>query len=148
MPTHETSPVTEFIGRAGHLPYRDYIAHVMKGKSSEELRIGGTEFVSRLPPSCQKLTLEFIDAVNDKFLNDETFWRTVDCKTAFGRVMQTAIQVLPLGPGIEAEIDAYEEANQELAFDVFWVATIAFAYSASGQRALRKFMGIRKGFLG
>ena len=35
--------------------------------------------------------------------------------------------------------------EQELAFGMFQIATLTFAYNAVNQKALKEFMGIRKG---
>lgn len=89
--------------------------------------------------------MEFIDAANFKFGYDAHFWRYADCKTAFGWIIQLAINELPLGDWMTAEIDAYKPENQELAFNLFQIVTLNFAYSASTNAKQRKFMGIRKG---
>ena len=44
--------------------------------------------------------------------------------------------------------EALEPSNHELAFGLFQICTLSFAYSASIQRKQRKFMGIRKGIFG
>jgi hypothetical protein len=38
--------------------------------------------------------------------------------------------------------------DEELAMQLFQIPTLSFAYSASSQRAQRRFMGIRKGIFG
>ncbi|MBI4527199.1 MAG: hypothetical protein HY695_25685 [Deltaproteobacteria bacterium] len=57
-------------------------------------------------------------------------------------------QVLPLDNVIASIEDSLDPRNHELAFQLFQIPTLGFAYSASTQRKQQKFMGIRKGLFG
>jgi len=71
-----------------------------------------------------------------------------DLKTAFGKIIQLSISLLPIKHIISCESDAYENSNHEMAFNLFQIVTLNFAYSAIQSRKMRKFMGIKKGFFG
>ncbi len=137
--------LSDFLARTSHRPYRELVQHHVRKQSTSQLMAGATGTVELLPKDAQRLTIEFIDALNEKLAHDERFWRHADVKTAFGKIIQIAIGFLPIWHQIGSERDAYEERNHELAFNIFQVATLSFAYSASKTRAQRKFMGIRKG---
>ena len=107
--------------------------------------MGTVEF---LPEDAQKHVIEFIDAVNERIGYDQHFWKYGDVNTAFGFIIQEAIKTLNVGQWISAERDAYQPENHELAFNLFQIATLSFAYSASMDKKQRKFMGVRKGLLG
>jgi hypothetical protein len=139
-------PLVTILRNSGDKPYRKLVEHHMRQQSTDKLRLGCLGTVQMLPEGIQNLNIEFIDAVNNAFGYDNHFWDYADVKTAFGYIIQTAIQVLPIKNWISCEQDAYQPENYELALNLFQVATMNFAYSASTQRKQRKHMGIRKGF--
>ena len=59
--------------------------------------------------------------------------------------MLTAFEFLPISDRIKSIESSFEAKNQEIAFQIFQIAALSFAYSASTQKKQRKFMGIRKG---
>ena len=92
--------------------------------------------------------MDYIDITNIRFSSDQAFWKEANCKQAFETIIETAINFLPIKDHIPTIQAAYERENQELAFQLFQIPTLSFAYSASTQKAQRKFMGIKKGILG
>jgi hypothetical protein len=106
---------------------------------------GSMGTVEMLPEAAKTHVLEFIDSVNERMGYDRRFWAHGEVRTAFGYIIQEAIKILNVAEWISAERDAYEPDNHELAFNLFQIATLSFAYSASMNRKQRKFMGVRKG---
>jgi hypothetical protein len=86
--------------------------------------------------------MNYIDETNERFGNDKVFWESANCQRAFYEIIETAIEILPMHERIASIDDALRPENQELAFQLFQITTLSFAYSASTQRAQRKFMGI------
>ena len=56
------------------------------------------------------------------------------CRQAFEQIMDITIEVLPLDGVITSVEDALRTNNHELAFQLFQILTLSFAYSASTQR--------------
>lgn len=142
------SALSELLGNAGNRPYRDLIEYHVKRATIERIMFAISGTADLLPAACNNLLIEFIDLANDKFAYDQHFWKFCDVKTAFGRIIQLAISILPLQYTILCEADAYNDNNHELAFNLFHIITLNFAYSAIQSRNMRKFMGIKKGFFG
>ena len=138
----------EFVRTVGPKPYRELIQHHLKRQSTRQLQEGVAGTVEFLPAAAQGHVIEFIDAVNERMAYDQHFWKHADVKTAFGYVIQEAIKTLNIGQWMLAERDAYKTENHELAFNLFQIATLSFAYSASTDKKQRKFLGIRKGMFG
>ena len=142
------SEFSEFIQYAGPKPYRKLIQHHLKKQSTRQLQVGGMGTVEFLPEVAQEHVIEFIDAVNERVVCDQHFWKHGDVKTAFGFIIQEAVKTLDIGQWISAERDAYKTENHELAFNLFQIATMNIAYSASMNKKQRKFMGVRAGLFG
>lgn len=139
------NPVSQFLESAGHLPYRELIAHHIKKQSVRRLQEAVLGEGSLLPAHLQGLVEGYIDGVSYRFAYNKQFWETATCKDAFDSILETAVELLPIEEIIATPEDALHPDNQLLAFQLFQIATVSFAYSASLQR---KFMGIRKGILG
>jgi len=107
--------------------------------------LGETEL---LPQDLQSLVMDYIDETNAQFGCDADFWAHVTCQEAFDAILDTAASALPLQSRLKSVEDAMKPENHELAFQLFQIPTLSFAYSASMERKARKFMGIRKGLFG
>lgn len=138
--------LAEFLRDAGPRKYRDLVQLHIKKQSIPQLMAGANGTVEMLPEATQKNVMEFIDAVNSRIGYDQNFWKHGDVKTAFGFIIQEAIKVLDVEESLKSEQDAYNAENHELAFNLFQIATLNFAYSAAQDKKQRKFMGIKKGF--
>jgi len=75
---------------------------------------------------------------------DKIIWATARLE-AFTSFMLTAFEFLPIGNRIKSIESSFEPENQEIAFGIFQISALSFAYSASTQKKQRKFMGISKG---
>jgi hypothetical protein len=140
--------VSLFLDGAGHRPYRELIQEQMRKLSTRKLQHAVLWEGSNLPEDLQGLVMDYIDVITARFGYDQMFWQNATCRDAFEAIIKTAVQVFPLDDRISSLQDALRPENQELAFQLFQIPTLSFAYSASTQRAQRKFMGIRKGLFG
>ncbi len=142
------SQLADFLEGAASKPYRDLIEYHLKRQSTAQLQQGALGESTMLPENLQPSVMGYIDAANTRFGYDKQFWETATCQSAFESIVQLAIEVMPLAPTIASVTDALRIENHELAFQLFQIPTLSLAYSASTQRAQRKFMGIRKGLFG
>jgi len=140
--------LSEFMEGAADRSYRELIQHHMKKQSTSKLQQAVLGEASLLPEELQPMVMDYIDETNSRLSYDQDFWTNASCRQAFEEIMEIAINFLPIQNLISTIESAFEPENQELAFQLFQIPTISFAYSASTQRAQRKFMGIRKGIFG
>jgi len=140
--------LSEFMENAADRPYRELIQYHIKKQSTSKLMEATLGESSLLPEELQPMVMDYIDETNTQLCHDQQFWANASCRQAFEHIMEIAINFLPIQNRISSVEAAFESENQELAFQLFQIPTISFAYSASTQKAQRKFMGIRKGILG
>lgn len=143
-----TSQLSQFLTSAGDRPYRDLIAYHIKRQSARKLQEAVLGEISLLPAHVRSSVEGYIDDINLRYGYDKNFWETTTCRKAFDLIIEAAAERLPLKDTIETVEDALRPENHELAFQLFQIPTLSFAYSASGQRKQRKFMGIRKAIFG
>lgn len=137
--------LSEFFDGASERPFRELIQAHIRRQSTAKLHQAVSWEVSNLPEIAQPKIESYIDAINERFGYDKEFWAKVTCLEAFTSFMLTAFEFLPIGSQIKSIESAFEPDNQELAFGIFQISALSFAYSASTQKKQRKFMGIRKG---
>ena len=140
--------LSEFMEGAADRPYRELIQHHIKKQSTSKLQQAVVGEASLLPEELQPMVMDYIDETNSQLFYDQDFWTNASCRHAFEEIMEIAINFLPIQNQISTIESAFKPENQELAFQLFQIATISFAYSASTQRKQRKFMGIRKCIFG
>ena len=140
--------LSEFLNGAGDKLYRELIQYHVQKQSTSKLQDAVLGETSLLSEELQTHILDYIDVTNNRFSYDQAFWKKTNCKQAFETIIEMAINFLPIKDRIPTIRAAYEPANQELAFQLFQIPTLSFAYSASTQKTQRKFMGIRKGIFG
>lgn len=142
------SQLQEFLNGAGETPYRQLVQYHIKRTGTRGLQkavLGETEL---LPQDLREFVNSYIDATNSHFGYNDSFWGEATCRQAFEAIINVAIATLPISDRIASVDEALEEKNHNLTFQLFQIATLSFAYSASTQRNQRKFMGIRKGLFG
>ena len=142
------SELQEFLNGAGEKPYRELIQYHIKRTGTRELQKAVLGEAALLPRDLQEFVITYIDATNSRFGYDHSFWGAATCREAFEAIVEVAIATLPITDRFVSVGEALEEKNHVLAFQLFQISTLSFAYSASTQRRQRKFMGIRKGFFG
>ena len=140
--------LSEFLNSAGDKLYRELIQYHIQKQSTSKLQDAVLGETSLLSEELQTHIMDYIDVTNTRFTCDQAFWKEANCKQAFETIIETAINFLPIKDRIPTILAAYEPENQELAFKLFQIPTLSFAYSASTQKAQRKFMGIKKGIFG
>ena len=140
--------MSHFLQEAGHRQYRELIQKHFRRQSTAKLQAASIWEITNLPGVDQDEGMAYIDATNARFGYDRDFWATASCHDAFEAIIEIAIAVLPLEDRITSVESSLRPENQELAFALFQIPTLSFAYSASTQRTQRKFMGIRKGLFG
>ena len=133
---------------AGNKPYRKLIEYHIKGQSAAQLQAAVLGETSLLPDHLRAFIEAYIDSINLRFGYDKQFWETATRKDAFLAILEAATELLPLDGRLASVEDALLAENRELAFQLFQIATLSFAYSASLERKQRKFMGIRKNIFG
>ena len=137
--------LTEFLDGADKNLYRDLIQYHIRKSTISKIKMAVLAEILQLPEELRSLITDFIDVTNVRFAYDSSFWHEASCKEALERIIETAIDHLPIRHCIATIEDALLPENQELAFQIFQITTLNFAYSASRERGQRKFMGIRKG---
>jgi len=142
------SELSHFLDQLGSRPYNQFVELHVQQHSTQRLQTAVLEETLSLPENLQQEVMGFIDFVNLFCAHDQHFWRVATNRDAFQRILHIAISRLPLAGVINSVDDALRPENHDLANTIFLIATLSFAYSASTQRAQRKFMGIRKGFFG
>jgi hypothetical protein len=142
------SQLKEFLNGAGEKPYRELVQHHIKRTGTRELQKAVLDETGLLPQDLQEFAITYIDATNSRFGCDRLFWTTATCREAFEAIIDVAIATLPMSDRFVSVAEALEEKNHVLAFQLFQISTLSFAYSASIQRKQRQFMGIRKGLFG
>lgn len=137
--------LSKFLNGAGDRPFRELVqAHIRK-QSTAKLHQAVLWEISNLPENISAKIESYIDAINERFGYDNEFWKEVTCLEAFASFMLTAFEFLPISDRIKSIESSFEAENQEIAFQIFQIVALSFAYSASTQKKQRKFMGIRKG---
>ena len=142
--------LSDFLENSKDKNYRDLIQHHIKKQSTEQLRKASMGEVGFLPESIDnESVINFIDHCNFIAMAP-SFWKENTCKTAFDEIILEAIHNLEGLPNKFKKVENFlsKEDNHELAFGIFQLITLSYAYSASKNRNVRKQMGIRKGFFG
>ena len=142
------SQLEEFLSGAANRHYRHLVEYHMGRMSTKRLQESVLGETVLLPQKLQPLVIDYIDETNSRFGYDRDFWAQATCRDAFEAFIDAAISIFPLDGVLESLEDALESENHELAFQLFQIPTLSFAYSASTQRKQRKLMGIRKGIFG
>ena len=148
--------LTATIHKVGQTPYRKFIEYLIKEHSTMVLQqraMGGINTLSEAAPELahrlQPAMMAFIDHINAKYGMDWYFWQSATCENAIWVFIAEGINRLPVAPLLTRPEDALVPGkNQLVAYVLYQVPTMSFAYSASTQKEQRKFMGIRKGLFG
>jgi hypothetical protein len=117
--------------------YADLIQVHVNQQRAENLLQAELWTVEQLPPEVKPVVLDAIDYWNRQGYSPQT-WR-LDCAFIFDRIIATIKEALD---------EKYIAYDDEILFNGFQAITLNFAYYASSQRSMRKFIGIRKGIFG
>lgn len=135
--------LTKFLMDAGDKPYRALVQHHLRKQSVERLRQAMLGELESLPQQFKPQVEEFIDRANEKLAYDKTFWKSATVQEAFNTIMELSTKIFSNNPIKES--GALSPENHELAMGLFQILTMNFAYSAAGDKNMRKSTGIRKG---
>lgn len=127
-----------FMDEAGSRPYRELVEHHLRHQSEAQLQIASLGEISGLSTDMRADVERFIDVVNSVVGLDSQFWETATCRDAYDRFIELAIGVFHQEGFVGNPTDPMWLEDEELAFQLFQIPTLSFAYSASGQRAQRK----------
>ncbi|MBC7341789.1 MAG: hypothetical protein H5U02_04985 [Clostridia bacterium] len=137
----------EFLDGVRGRPYKALVEHHIKKQKTKELLHGCLGTIGLLPPKLQPFMEEFIDHMNTYAYN-KAFW-DLSCDAAFQLIEEEARNKLPIDDLIAVDQhNRLSESSQELLFNIFQIVTLSYAYSASDQPQMRRFIGIKKGFFG
>lgn len=138
---HSGSEFRSFLADAGDRPYRELIRHHIDRQSKSQLQAAGAGELESLGPEMKARGIDFVDDLNSALARDRDFWKTATCRGAYERVVAVANRTF----GRDADPERLLETDPSLAWCLFQISTISFAYSASDQRAQQRFMGIARG---
>jgi len=99
-----------------------------------------------LPDGMQDTVIRFIDELNVD-MGNPVFWRVSTCEDAFLRTMKIAIRIFGSASTFDGAQEAFRSEHHELAFTLYQVATLSWAYTAVLEPATRRAMGIKKGWI-
>lgn len=113
--------------------FNHLIERHLQRQNDRERNASLTQTISQLPSTIQPLIMEWIDRWNSPAY-DPSFWHE-DTSKILIRITEDAKSFL--------RNNGCSIYNDELLFDMFNIVVMNFAYSASGQPTMRKFMGIK-----
>jgi len=142
------SSFAAFMEEGGSRLYSDLVEHHLNKQSTSRLQQAVLGEMAGLPRDVAPLVIEYIDAVNLRLAHDEVFWKSATCREAAEELLDVAANMFSFARPIDSFAAFLSHENNDMAFALFQIATLSFAYSASSQRTQRKFMGIRKGLFG
>ncbi len=125
--------------------YRDLVQEQMRKLSESDLWKAGIFEISNLPKEFQPYAEGFIDKLNTEYGYDKEFWMSLKVSDAFDKILKIALDYFPFTEDVDSVTNMYDEEYQEVAFSIFQIITLGFAYSACSQKKQRIFMGIKKG---
>jgi hypothetical protein len=141
------SELRDFLTTGGNLPYRGLIQHHLRRQSLEETKAGVFGTIALLPESYRPAVQEYIDRANKLYGLDQQFWKSATVEYAFDVLMGGIVPfVFPVAEPASFHKRVLGGQEQELAFNLFQIITLNFAYSAHLTPAHRKLMGIKKGW--
>jgi hypothetical protein len=142
------SRLAQFLEGAANKLYRELIEHHIKRQAAAELGKALLGERAMLPSHLQPRAEYWLGYSCGTLAIDKGFWESASCRQAFERILNLAIETLPLQGKIDRVEDALKQENHGVAFQLFQIVTLNLAYLASTERPLRAVMGIRKGLFG
>ena len=134
--------LSQFLLDAGERPFRELVRRHLERQSATQMRQAVMDESSALPKELQPMVESYIDELNEQLLPRCEFWQKSTCRDAVNAVLDLCNE--HLGLSFELPVDAAKMSgvDQELAVELFQIATLNFAYIAVDQPSARKFMGI------
>ena len=134
--------LSQFLLDAGERPFRELVRRHLERQSATQMRQAVMDEASALPKELQPMVESYIDELNEQLLPRCEFWQKSTCRDAVNAVLDLCNE--HLGLSFELPVDAAKMSGveQELAVELFQIATLNFAYIAVDQPSARNFMGI------
>ncbi len=139
------SKLAQLLANSGTYPYRELVQHHIRQLTRKQLLDAGQGEIDSLPRHLQPKAISFVDVLNSQILPEQDFWRTATCADGADAVLQLANEHFDTVFSIPVETTELSNSEQELAFSLFQLATLSFAYTAVDQAKAQKFMGISLG---
>ena len=140
--TDEFMKLSQFLLDAGERPFRELVRHHLERQSATQMQQAVMGEASALPKELQPMVESYIDELNEQLLPRREFWQKSTCRDAVNVVLNLRNEHLGLSFELPVDVAKMSGVEQELALELFQIATLSFAYSAVDQPAARKFMGI------
>jgi hypothetical protein len=137
--------LTKLLIEGGDKPYRALVQYHMKRQSMKQLTEAMFGEVENLPEAFTPYVEKYIDVINENLVYDKKFWEEATVHDAFKEIIKISIVSFPIDNAISSPGDEMLPQNHELAMGLFQIPTMNFAYSASNDKQMRKFLGIKKG---
>jgi len=112
-------------------PFNQLVKHHLKKQNTRQLFEGALGTKAMLPASAQPLCEGFIDRWNER-VYDREFWH-LDTAQVFSNIIEDARLLLETAGVL---------TDDETLFNMFQIVVLSYAYSASDQPNMRKFIGI------
>ena len=112
-------------------PFNQLVKHHLKRQNTRQLFEGALGTKAMLPASAQPLCEGFIDRWNER-VYDREFWY-LDTAEVSSNIVEDARSLLET---------AGVPTDDETLFNMFQIVVLSYAYSASDQPNMRKFIGI------
>ena len=134
--------LSQFLLDTGERPFRELVRHHVERQSATQIRQAVMGEAAALPKELQPMVESFIDQLNEQLLPRREFWQEATCRDSLNAVLDLANEHLGLSFELPVDEAKMSGVEQELALELFQIATLSFAYSAVDQPKARKFMGI------
>ena len=134
--------LSQFLLDAGERPFRELVLHHLERESATQMRQAVMGEVAALPKELQPMVGSYIDKLNEQLLPRREFWQESTCRDSLNAVLDLSNEHLGLSFELPVDVAKMSGVEQELALELFQIATLSFAYSAVDQPKARKFMGI------
>ena len=99
-----------------------------------------------LPQEMQPMVESYIDKLNERVLARHAFWQKSTCRDAVNVVLRLSNEHLGLSFDLPVDPATMSRVEQELAFNLFQLAMLNFAYNAHKSPVAREFIGIPTSF--
>lgn len=144
-PAPADAPLAKFLDAGGDRPYRELVEYHLQRQSTEQLRASVLGEVGLLPYMLRSGASDYVDATNQAFAHNQAFWQNATCFEAATAIWMVAARAYGDEQVRQCLGNPLSDKYNKLAFGLYQIPTLSFAYSASTQLPQRLLMGIRKG---
>ena len=134
--------LSQFLLNAGERPFRELVRHHLDRQNATQMLQAAMGEAAALPKELQPMVESYFDELNEQLLPRREFWQKSTCRDAVNVILDLCNEHLGLSFELPVDEATMSGVEQELALELFQIATLSFAYNAVDQPALRKLMGI------